>query len=749
MAVNIKTKTSGAQPPQPEFRLRADLKVSTQTYGGALCYVLKDPVTLQYFRFRPNEYRVLQLIQGTTIPQVCDLIQSKLGEPRPSEQEIEPFFSQLLAANLITRSVGAPEGHILYQRKQALHAAKRKTLLGSLMYIKFPGIDPMGILNWMYPKLSWLYSWPGIIGAISLWLFAAGYTLVHLDEFLLRLRAESLESFFTWDALLCLWLTLGVSKVIHEFGHGLTCRHFGGECHDMGVLLLVFSPALFCDTTDAWTMPNKWHRIAISCGGIYVELCLASIACLVWWFTGPGVAHTVALAIMALCSATTVLVNANPLMRYDGYYVLSDLLEIPNLRQKAQMTLQALVDRHALGMTNVTAPQVDGPRWMFLTYAVAAWLYRWVLCAVILWFFYNVLKPYRLSSLSVALAWVVGAQFFLLPLWSGYVRIKRSAGMGRKIRWSRAGLSAAVVVGLAVAVVFLPLPRRVWGVLTVQGVEQYPVFVPVPGQIETVEVTPGETIEAGQIIMRLRNLDLDNQIQHLEHRQRLLEVSAAKHSSLSQPGEEQAMRAMQEQIEQELRIRTQERERLVIRADQGGRVVPAIEKPHHSSDIEGFVHLTDWVKHPLRPENLGATLLAGTNVCDIQPTEEFEAVILVDQTEVAFLEEGQSVAIKVDGLTRTTLTGRITQIARIEAESPPPQLLVTKGGELPAKFNKQGGVEFQTTYYEVRARIESCDSETRICDLLRSGFRGRARIQCGTWTAWNYLTRQWNKIFHM
>ena len=152
------------------------------------------------------------------------------------------------------------------------------------------------------------------------------------------------HEFFSFKTVVYLWIALGVVKVIHEFGHGLSCKAFGGEVHEMGALLLCFSPALYCNVSDAWILPSKWHRIIISAAGIYVELVIAAMATFIWWNTPtqPFI-NNLSLSLMVVCSVSTVVFNANPLMRYDGYYVLADWLEIPNLREKANRFLKNLV----------------------------------------------------------------------------------------------------------------------------------------------------------------------------------------------------------------------------------------------------------------------------------------------------------------------------------------------------------------------------------------------------------------------
>ena len=145
------------------------------------------------------------------------------------------------------------------------------------------------------------------------------------------------------------WVCLAVVKIIHEFGHGLTAKHFGGEVHEMGILFLVLTPALYCDVTDSWLLPNKWKRIWISAAGIYVECFLASIATFVWWYSTPGLLNSLAMATMFICSVNTIMFNANPLLRYDGYYVMADWLEIPNLRIKSTQFFAYLIPGEGAG----------------------------------------------------------------------------------------------------------------------------------------------------------------------------------------------------------------------------------------------------------------------------------------------------------------------------------------------------------------------------------------------------------------
>ncbi len=162
-------------------------------------------------------------------------------------------------------------------------------------------------------------------------------------------RVPTFQQFFSWPNVFLLWLTMGAAKFIHELGHGLACKHYGGECHEIGMAFMVFSPCLFCDVSDSWVLANKWKRIFIACAGMMIEVFLSALAMLAWWHSQPGLLHHLCLNMFMVTTITTVIFNANPLLRYDGYYILSDLLEIPNLRTKADRMFRECVQPSLLG----------------------------------------------------------------------------------------------------------------------------------------------------------------------------------------------------------------------------------------------------------------------------------------------------------------------------------------------------------------------------------------------------------------
>jgi putative peptide zinc metalloprotease protein len=327
-----------------------------------------------------------------------------------------------------------------------------------------------------------------------------------------------------------MWISLGVVKVIHEFGHGLSCKAFGGECHEMGVLLMCLSPALYCNVTDAWTLADKWKRIIISFAGIYVELIIAAGATFVWWYTPAyPIANNIALCVMVLCSVSTVVFNANPLMRFDGYYMLADWLEIPNLREKSNRFLNNLFLEKCLGVEVPPEPYMAPSRkLLFVAYAIGSWVYRWVVMFSILWMLADFLGP-KLKILSQMLAVLSLASLFI---WPAYKVIKNVHQRGRlpDMKAPRVYITLFVVLVLVLGFFLLPLPvSRVHetGLVAIEPGDLEAVLLPEPARLTAVEVTPGQAVRKGQVLARFHSekltLELNEVRSNRDHKRQTAE----------------------------------------------------------------------------------------------------------------------------------------------------------------------------------------------------------------------------------
>src|SRR5215472_3462344 len=263
------------------LRVRKDLAIAPQKYEGRTYYVVKDPVSLRYYRFKEQEHFLIRLMDGAhTLDHAQKEYEKRFRPERLTLEDLEGFGQQLLTAGLAMNESPQAGKQLLDRRKKRRRSEWMQTLT-NILYIKIPVFDPDRLLKRMLRWLGWIFSLTFFALSVGLMLAAVLLVTTHFEAFWEKL--PSYHEFFSFKTVVYLWAALGAVKVIHEFGHGLSCKAFGGEVHEMGALFLCFSPCLYCNVSDAWTLPNKWHRIIISAAGIYVELVIASIATFVWW----------------------------------------------------------------------------------------------------------------------------------------------------------------------------------------------------------------------------------------------------------------------------------------------------------------------------------------------------------------------------------------------------------------------------------------------------------------------------------
>ena len=724
------------------IRKRSDLTARRQQYLGRSYWVVKEPVGLNYFRFQDEEYAILQMIDGrTSLDEIKERFEAEFPPQKITLEELQQFLGMLHRSGLITTDAPG-QGHQLRQRRDE---RRRKELLGAatnILCIRFKGFDPERALNWLYPHVRWFFSTTMVVICLLLALSALSLVVVEFDVF--RSKLPGFYQFFNPTNALLLALTLGVTKVLHEFGHGLTCKHFGGECHEMGIMILVLTPCLYCNVSDSWMLPNKWHRAAIGAAGIYVEVTLASICTFIWWFSEPGLLNHLCLNVMFISSVSTILFNANPLLRYDGYYILSDLTEIPNLRQKATTILSQKLAHLCLGIEPPDDPFLPERNQVFFAlYSVAAAVYRWFILASILWFMYQIFKPYRLQIIgqgiiAMSLYGLVGmplykvGKFFYVP------------GRIEKVKKLRMYVSLGVLTAAVAAFLFVPLPHSVICTLEVQPRDAVPVYVDVPegGRLKEIHVSPGDRVTKGQQLAVLENIDVDLELARLtgeydQYRMQLVSLRRQRFRDRQAGAEIPQITEALETVRLQLEQQQADRARLKLLAPISGTVLPPPETPLRE-DPNG--RLSGWSGTPLLTENIGAYLQEGVLFCQLGNPKRLEVILVIDQADRNFVEVGQKVEIKLDELPHDVFCSRIAEIAQLDLEFAPEALSTKAGGDLPTMTDRQTGAErLQSTSYQARAPLDDPDG------LLRLGLRGQGKVH----TRWIPLgARLWRFVCH-
>ncbi|MEE3369663.1 MAG: site-2 protease family protein, partial [Planctomycetota bacterium] len=388
------------------LRSRSDLVCQPAASKSIASWVLKDPWSLEFFQLGEEEFFLFQLLRGPcTREMILESFDKAFAPKRLRPQRLQAFLVQLHRAGLLIAPTGG-QGEVLREREQRRQSQERWRRFSNPLAIRFPGMNPSRFFEWLYPGVAWWFTVPAQM--LCLLLLIAGVVNAWLLRDALVVEAARLDYWLEFKQMWLVLVAIGAVKVAHEFGHALTLRHWGGRCHELGIMLLAFSPCLYCNVSDAWLLDDKWRRIAVSFAGIWVELIVAATSVWIWSWTDTGILHDLAFVLSVVCSVNVLLINGNPLMRFDGYFVFSDWVERSNLAQQAGEALAQVIRRLWAPVRRVQPEGEQLPAWL-ASYALASFVYRVVVIAVLVWGLHQVLVPYRLEVLAwLALLMIVG-----------------------------------------------------------------------------------------------------------------------------------------------------------------------------------------------------------------------------------------------------------------------------------------------------------------------------------------------------
>jgi putative peptide zinc metalloprotease protein len=726
------------------LRVRQDLGIAPQRYEGRTYYVVKDPVSLRYYRFKEQEHFLIKMMDGThSLDDAQKAFELRFRPDRLTLEDLEQFGQQLLTAGL-AQNESPQAGKQLFDRRKKRRRSEWMQTLTNILYIKIPVFDPERLLLKMLPYMWWMFTYTFLALSVGVMLGAVLLVLTHFQTFQDRLPAY--HEFFNFKQVVYLWAALGIVKVIHEFGHGLSCKIFGGEVHEMGLLFLCFSPCMYCNVSDAWTLPSKWKRIIISGAGIYVELMIAAIATFIWW-NSPGhpFVNNLSLSLMIVCSVSTVVFNGNPLMRYDGYYVLADWLEIPNLRDRANRYLQRVVMEHCLGIEVQPEPYMElTRRILFVTYAVVSWIYRWVVTFTILKFMATFLKPYKLEIISTMLALMALGSMIGWPLWRLGKNLHKR-GRLPDMKMVRVTITSIVVAVVVLGFFFLPLPVsrvRQTGLVEFQpgAVEKVPVLL--PGTPIKVFVVEGQVVKKGAELATFQSFELQKKesslVAKIEEQSKLRDDFQRQltQSGLTEDTTAQIKSKIldadtqKDLLEKQLQQLAHAKKLLLLRAPRDGVVIGLPKKdelyrPWDRGELERpFCHIADPTKLRM--------------VVPVSP-DDFE-LIRIDKARKEHHQEKLEVTLRIQGFGGQLWTGRVSHMPRSADKTVPLQLTTKGGGPLAMKPGSDpNNPEPQSQVYLV-----GIDFETPPDRAISPGALGQAKIHCeyrsAAWWAWRTLS---------
>lgn len=543
-------------------RLKAHAEFSLHSYGGEAWYLLRDAVTGKIHRFSAAAYGIIGAMDGrATLDQIWRAATQRAGAEAPSQDDVVQLTSQLYQADLLSVD-GVPDAAEVLERMRRQRAQKTKRYFFNPLSITIPLFNPDRLLTALAPlvrgSIFWLWA--------ALWSVLVLSALPLVPTFGAALTKMGVREIFALQNLVLIACVYPAIKTVHEFAHGLAMKRHGGQALEMGVMLLVFYPVPYIDASQSAFFPSKYARALVGAAGILAEIGLAALALHLWVLMEPGLWRDLAFNVMLIGGVSTIAVNGNPLLRFDGYYVLCDLAEVPNLASRANQWWGDLVKTRLLGVPR-GRPRRTRPleRVLYFFYAPLAYAYRLVIMLTI-----SAAVATRFFILGVVLAaWSVTLGF-LLPTAKTLAKVWTDPQIAERQSKALAFLLLGATL-LLIGVFMVPLPLRE----TTQGVvwlpEQAQIRAATAGTITAIPAAQGTEVSREAPLVVMQNEDLLTRIAVQAAR-----VSEARAAALAERAKSEAayLLAAAQLSEEEKRLAalTDERDKLDIRAGQAGRI---------------------------------------------------------------------------------------------------------------------------------------------------------------------------------
>lgn len=704
-------------------RLRPGVEIFAQQFCGQRWYVVRDALGNRFFRIRPPAYRfICELERSATVGEAWSKSLDANPDDAPGQSDVVQLLAQLHQSGLLRSDL---EGDIrsLFETQQLEEKQIIRNRWANLFFMRIPLINPDEFLKATVPWVGCLISrW-----FLLVWLAALGWGVAEIAENWHQFRAES-GSLLGLANLPWLYLVMIIIKGMHEFGHGYFCRKFGGEVPLMGIMLLMLNPLPYVDASSSWAFREKKKRMLVGAAGMLVELFLASLAAVIWANTGDGVTHTIAYNTVVVASVGTLLFNLNPLLRYDGYHILSDLIEAPNLQFRSTRVVVYLVERYLFKLDTIENPaETRRETWGLATYFVAAFLYRTTLLIGILLFISK-----RFLIVGMILALVFAFLWLVLPI----VRAFRYLFYEPRLEQRRAraiSVSLGVALGILSVLAFLPVPSHFRADGVVRSNPFAHIYAGTTGELVEVLTPSGTLVQEGTPLLRLKSFELDQEVKLANLDWRIADANSRAALEFD-PVHVLTMQGYFKALQSRIDRLKDEKKSLIVRASCQGRWV--------SPDIQTA---------------LGSTVARGQELGIVQGEASHYFSAVVRQGDVARLFSGnvKKTQVKIRGQEQRTLS--VTELQAIPAERgqlPSAALGAMAGGAAMvdtkddnisrratsgtglSESGSNKGTKTTEPFFEVRATLQPLDDA-----YLVQGQRGVARLNL----PWEPLLTQWTR----
>ena len=661
---------------ESKIALRASVQVHRQVYRGVVWYVLYEPFTNKFYRLPQGAYEfVSRLSVNKTVGEVWNgMLNSATGEI-PGQGEVIEMLAQLYQSNMLMYD-GIEDGAKLFERNQKQNRKKVKASLLNIFFLKVPLVDPDALLNKLRWLISCLISKPFALVWLLTVIVAAKYGVENFDAL-----KDSTQGFLSPSNIGWVYVCTVFVKLLHEFGHASVVKRYGGEVHTLGVMFMLLVPLPYVDATASWSFRDKSKRMLVGAAGMLTEFFIASIALIIWANLGGGILKNLAYNVIIMASVSTVLFNINPLMRFDGYYMLTDLLDMPNLQQRSVQHLKYLLERYIFFKRDAEpVAETWSERVVYFFYGICSSGYRIFLFTG---FIVAISQHYLLLSFFMGI--LLCLTMVIMPVGRFLKYIFASPGLA--LVRSRAVILTVLFFGSVLLFLFnVPVPDtfKAPGVIEARTYEN--VIVGESGVVEGIYHYAG-AVHKGDTLMQLKNQELENQLE--EKRAQLRETTMSYYQALEDAPEN--MMPLEKRIgalKQELEKLEEDRINLTVIAS-----------------IDGIWDIKDLDSYK------GRFMHQGDSIGLLLDTSAFDFVAVVSQEEGSrlFADKPRTVSIRLNGDAFVEI--QVENIMAIPAASdhlPSAALGWLAGGEVETRMsNAQNGEQTVEPVYIVRAQMSN------------------------------------------
>ena len=657
------------------IRLNPSIRCRKQLYRSRPYYVLYDPVTRSCFRLPPPLYRfIARLSPDRTVEEAW--IETLAEDPHngPGQQEVLNLLIELNNENLLFFEMPIESSHLYERAKKKGRQELIQQASSLFLFFRLPVWNPDRWLTRMEALWRLIFNKFSLMvwAVVVFWGIRVGVENIHA-------LSAGVNRLLIPGNIALMYVGIVILKTLHEMGHAGICKRLGGEVGCIGLMFLVFVPLPYVDTTASWEFDSKWHRIMVSAGGMVVEFFVGAICCILWASAPPGVFKNLLYNMLFAATVSTILFNGNPLMRFDGYYIFSDLIEIPNLYQKSREILRQFIERYLFGVKETLLLEGTPSQYAWLFgYGIASLIYRIIVFGAILLF---VAQRYHAAGMALAVS--VGAIWILKPIYDGGRYLMRNPRLDR--RRIRAWAVVLIVVGAALYLLTsVKFPQRIVAPGVIESASVHDVISEVEGMVKYYAISPGREVKKGDTLLVLSNPLLHKELTRLNAR--LMAIQALKQKDIARGARDigpivKRERAILKLIDDTKR----DIENLKVRAKADG--VWIFEDWHETGG--------QWVK---RGHLFGRIV----DMRDIY----FTGVVSQEQAERLFASKLVKAKVRLSGSPDITLlTGKVSTLPHAQRRLPSKALGWQGGGDVPVAMNDPTGLRSKEPFYIVKAEL--------------------------------------------